>query len=182
MANGDPLTFDFATGQVKTAGGERLLLIPLSTLDELASSAGVPAASRMARGLGVSIGRRAASKLGSIDQIRGASLEAVVSELAFEIALAGWGSLTLERWGKAMVLVLGHAPVSEKGVVAALLEGAVEAAVAREVHGAALAGDGPVRILIANEKTAERARLWSAEGASFGEVVHRLHAQEGAEA
>jgi hypothetical protein len=179
MANGEPLRFDLATGQVKTAAGERLLLIPLSTLDDLAKSAGVPTASRVARGLGVSLGRRAAAKLGSIDGVRGASLETFVSELAFEVALSGWGSLTLERWGKAMVLALDHAPVAERGVVAALVEGAIEAAAGREVHGAALAGNGEtaVRVLLASETTAEKARVWSAEGVAASEVIARLHGQ-----
>jgi hypothetical protein len=180
MANGEPLRFDLATGQVKTAAGERLLLIPLSTLDDLAKSAGAATASRVARGLGVAMGRRAAAKLGSVDGVRGASLEAFVTELAFEVALSGWGSLTLERWGKAMVLALEHAPVADRGVVAALVEGAIEAAAGREVHGAALDGNGgggAVRVLLANEKTAEKARLWTAEGVAAGEIIARLHGQ-----
>jgi ribosomal protein L18 len=176
MTNGEPLRFDLTTGQVKTDSGERWLLIPLSALDELTQTAGAASAGRLARSLGVSIGRRAATKLGSIDGVRGASLEAFVSELAFEVAVSGWGSLTLERWGKALVLVLDHAPVKEHGVVASLLEGAIEAAAGREVHGAALAGEGPVRVLLASEKTAEQARLWSAEGIAAGEVIARLHA------
>ena len=175
MAIGDPVRFDLATGEVKTGTGERLLLIPLSTLDELVTTAGVETASRVARGLGVSIGRRLGAKLGSIDGVRGASLETFVSELAFEVAVSGWGTVSLERWGKAMVLVVDHAPVKELRLVAALVEGAIEAAVGREVHGVALGGEGAVRVLLASEKTAERARAWTAEGVAAGEVIARLH-------
>jgi hypothetical protein len=176
MANGEPVRFDLATGQVKTGAGERLLLIPLSTLDELTAAVGAPTTSRLARGLGVSIGRRLSGKLGSIDGVRSASLETFVSDLAFEVALSGWGALSLERWGQAMVIVVAHAPVKERLLVAALVEGAIEAAVGREVHTAALAGEAPVRVLVANEKTAENARLWTAEGLGAEEVLARLHA------
>jgi hypothetical protein len=175
MADSHPVRFDLSTGQVQTGEGERLIVIPLSALDELAQTAGVPAASRFARGIGVAIGRRLAGRLGSIDGIRAASLEAFVSGLALEVALAGWGSLSVERWGRAMVVVVDHAPVKEPGIVSALVEGAIEAAAGREAHGVALAGTGPARVLVASEKTAARARLWTAEGVSGTDVIARLH-------
>jgi hypothetical protein len=177
MANGEPVRFDLATGQVKTGTGERLLLIPLSTLDELASTVGAEPARRLARTMGVSMGRRLAARLGSIDGVRAASIEAFVSELAFEVALSGWGALSLERWGKAAVLVVNHAAVKEHGMVAALVEGAIEAASGREVHGVALlVKDGRARVLLASDKTAEKARMWTAEGLGAGDVIARLHA------
>jgi hypothetical protein len=182
MANGEPVRFDLATGQVKAGTGERLLLIPLSTLDELASAAGAEVAARLARTMGVSMGRRLAERLGSIDGVRSASIEAFVSELAFEVAVSGWGALSLERWGKAMVLVVDHVAVKERRMIAAMIEGAIEAAVGREVHGVALTGetmDGgtdPVRVLLASEKTAEKARGWTAEGVGAREILARLHA------
>lgn len=187
MANGEPVRFDLATGQVKTSTGERLLLMPMTALDELASTAGAQTASRLARAMGVSMGRRVAERLGSIDGVRAASLEAFVSELAFEVAVAGWGALSLERWGKAMVMIVDHAPVKDRSVVAALVEGAIEAAVGREVHAVALAGEGAganapnvptarVRILLAREETADKARVWTAEGVGAGDVIARLHA------
>jgi len=175
MADSHPVSFDLTTGQVQTGDGERLIVVPLAALDELAQTAGTPAASRFARGIGVAIGRRLGKKLGSVDGVRGASLEAFVSALADEIALAGWGSLSMERWGKAMILLVDHPPVKDVGIVAALIEGAVEAAAGREVHGAALGGEGPVRVLVASEKAASRARLWTAQGIEGGEVIARLH-------
>jgi hypothetical protein len=175
MADSHPVRFDLATGQVKTGDGERLIVIPLSALDELAETAGVAAANRFARGIGVAIGRRLAQKMGSIDGVRMATLESFVSGLALEIALAGWGSLSMERWGRAMVVLVDHAPVKQPGIVAALVEGAIEAAAGREAHGVALEGGGPARILVASEKTAARARVWTAEGVSGSEVIARLH-------
>jgi len=179
MANSDPIKFDLAKGQVRTGDGERLIVIPLSALDELAQSAGVPAANRFARGIGVAIGRRLANRLGSLDAVRDASLEAFVSALALEVALAGWGTLSMERWGRAMIVVVEHAPVKEQAIVAALVEGAIEAAAGREAHGVALGGTGPARVLVASEKTAARARVWTAEGVPGSDVIARLHAPAG---
>jgi hypothetical protein len=175
MSNAEPVRFDLATGQVETDAGERLLLIPLSVLDELAESEGVQTASRLARGVGTAIGRRMARKLGSIEGVRGASLEAFVTELALQMAISGWGSPSLERWGKAMVVSVDHSPVREHALMAALVEGALGAAAGREVHGVVLAGDGPVRVLLANAKGAVQVRGWTAEGVSASEIIARLH-------
>jgi|HubBroStandDraft_2_1064218.scaffolds.fasta_scaffold35529_2 hypothetical protein len=175
MMNAEPVRFDLATGQVETDAGERLLLIPHSVLDELAETEGMQTASRLARGIGASIGRRVAGKLGSIDGVRGASLEAFVTELALQMAISGWGSPSLERWGKAMVVSVDHAPVKERGLVAALVESTVGAAADREVHGVVLAGGGPVRVLLTSAKGAVQVRGWMAEGVSGGEIIARLH-------
>jgi hypothetical protein len=174
MTNAEPVRFDLATGQVDTGTGERLLLIPLATLDEFAATAGVEMASRLARGVGVSIGKRLAQRLGSADGVRAATLESFVTDFAREVALSGWGSLSLERWGKAMLISVDHAPVKERALMAALIEGAIEAAAGSEVHGTLLTGE-PVRVLLTSAHAASRARSWTAEGASAGEVIARLH-------
>jgi hypothetical protein len=59
--------------------------------------------------------------------------------------------------------------------VAALIEGALETAAGREVHGVVLGGDGPVRVLLTSAKAAAQARGWTAEGVNAGEVIARLH-------
>jgi hypothetical protein len=177
------VTFDLATGKVRSSGDERLVFVPPSALDDLASSVGVEAASRFARAIGVAVGQRVARKLGSSEGVLGASLEAFVSELALEVALSGWGSVRIERWGRAMVVVVEHAPISNHRLIAALIEGAIEAAAGRAVHGVSLgreqsgeAGAEPARVLVVSETTAERARGWMAEGASGQEILARLQA------
>jgi hypothetical protein len=167
------VTFDLATGQVRLRDDERLVLVPPSALDDLASSVGVEAASRFARAIGVAVGRRAAQKLGSIEGVLGASLEAFVSELALEMAVSGWGSLSIERWGRAMVVAVEHAPVADHRLIAALIEGAIEGAAGKAVHGVSLRGE-VARILVVGEKTAERVRDWIAEGMSGQDVIARL--------
>jgi hypothetical protein len=171
------VTFDLATGQVRSSGDERLVLVPPSAFDDLASSAGIDAASRFTRAVGAAIGKRAAQKLGSVDGVLGASLEAVVSALALEVALSGWGSLRMERWGRAMVVAVEHAPVADPRLIAALVEGAIEASAGKAVHGVSLGremGGEAARVLVVSETTAERARGWLAEGVNAQDVLAKL--------
>jgi hypothetical protein len=176
-----PVDFDLARGRVDTGGDHRVVLVPVPVLSEMAKLAGLESIKEIARSVGVSFGRRVAAKLGSGDGVTRSSLEGFVSSLASEIAVSGWGALRLERWGKALVLVVEHAPDLPTGALAALLEGAVEAAAAREVHAVALNGDGGnaaaggvARVLLVGAKAAERARLWLAEGATERDVLGRL--------
>src|SRR5579863_9437366 len=173
MADSHPVRFDLTTGQVNAGGDDRVVMIPLAALDELAQTAGVAAASRFARSVGMGIGRRLARRLdgGAL----GASLEAFVSGLALEVAVSGWGALSIERWGKAMVIVVEHAPAKEPSIVAALVEGSIAVAAGREVHGVALAGASPARVLVTGRDAAERARRWTTEGVVAAEVIARLH-------
>jgi hypothetical protein len=175
MANAEPVRFDLATGRVETDAGERLVLVPLPSFDELVEWAGPDVASRFARGIGASIGRRIASRLGHAAGVRGASLEGFVTEMALQMALSGWGSPSIERWGKALVVSVEHAPTRDRGVVVAFVEGALGAAVGTEVHGAALSADGSVRVLLTNATRAAEARGWTSDGVSAAEVIARLH-------
>ncbi len=187
QSNPGPVDFDLSRGRVdrrapadvKGGQDEQVALVPISALVGLEKLAGHDVTRKFARTIGVSLGRRVATKLGSATAVGGASLEGFVSALAAEIAVSGWGALHLERWGKAMVLVVEHAPALPAGAFAALLEGAVEAAAAREVHAVALTGErgdsSAVRVLVASAKSAEAARRWLIEGATEADVIRRLH-------
>jgi hypothetical protein len=179
--------FDLGRGRVErrpppdVKGGrdEQVALVPIASLVGLEQLAGHDVMRKFARSIGVSLGARVAAKLGSADAVSRASLEGFIGALAAEVAVSGWGALHLERWGKAMVLVIEHAPALPGAALAALLEGAVEAAAAREVHAVSLTGDrasgASARVLVASAKTAEQARQWIIQGAKEPEVLHRLH-------
>src|SRR6185312_6690542 len=95
--------FDLPKGEVRAAGSdERLALVPLAALLDLALSAPAEAVEALARALGASIGRRAAVR---ITEPRSASIDAFVTQLAGEAALAGIGTLAVERWGRALIVV-----------------------------------------------------------------------------
>ncbi len=192
QSNPGPVDFDLSRGRVErraapeAKGGdvkghdEQVALIPISALVGLDKLAGPDVTRKFARSVGVSLGRRVAARIESSGAVSGAALELFLSALASEVAVSGWGALHLERWGRAMVLVVEHAPALPGAALAALLEGAVESAAAREVHAVALTGErtegSTVRVLIASEKSSEAARRWVIEGATEADVLHRLHA------
>src|SRR5215469_14307836 len=94
--------FDLPHGSVRAGGEEeRVLLVPTSALDELVLSAPPEAVEALGRALGAAIGRRAASRMDA----KSASVEAFVTQLAGEAAIAGIGALSVERWGRALVVV-----------------------------------------------------------------------------
>jgi hypothetical protein len=177
------VTFDLDRGHVVCEGDTRSLLVPATALAGLVASAGADAAARFGREIGAALGRRIATRLGGAGDlgaaaVRGASLEAIVAELGGEVALAGLGALSLERWGRALVLTVDGSPLDGPGD--ALLEGALGAAVGacsgREVVAVRLAREGQrVRFLVTGAAAAQRLRGWLAGGAPWADALARLH-------
>jgi len=165
--------FDLAHGAVRaSASDDRLLLVPLAALLELAGSAPPAAVEAFGRALGTAIGRRAAARIGDAS---GTSLEGFVTQLAGEVALAGVGVLSIERWGRALVVVLESSPLPG-GLVAALVGAALEAASGRKVAIALLSQDaGAARLLVSSERAVGRVREWMASGVSWGDAIAKLH-------
>ena len=119
--------FDLARGSVVHEGA-RHVLVPIDALDELAKSS-APVVTAVAELIGAAMGRRIRTKLGSP---RGASLEAFANQLGGELAIAGYGTLALERWGRAMVIALEQTPLASSLVVP-LLASALGTAAAQRV-------------------------------------------------
>jgi|SRR6185437_3572878 len=164
--------FDIARGTVRAGSGDdRLLLVPASALIELARSAPTAAAEAFASALGAAIGRRAAARIGDAS---GSSLEDFVTQLAGEAAIAGVGVLGLERWGRALVVVLEESPLT--GALAVpFVRAALDAASGRTVSALLLSADSaPVRVLVTSERAAGRVREWMASGLGWGEALSRL--------
>jgi hypothetical protein len=165
--------FDLSHGAVRAgASDERLLLVPLGALVELAASASPPAVEAAGRALGAAIGRRAAARIGDPS---GTSLEGFVTQLAGEAALAGIGVLSIERWGRALVVVLEESPLPG-AMVASLVGAALEAAAGRKVATAVLSHDsGAARILVSSDSAVGRVREWMASGVPWGDALAKLH-------
>ena len=186
--------FDLAHGLVHLEDAPSRLLVPAEALAQLARAAGPEASAIFARALGEPLGLRVARRLsggsgGSPDAppgtppgtegTRGASIEAVIDHLGGELALAGLGSLSLERWGRAMLLLVDQSPLARDGddLLAGVLEAALGRAAGRPLRCLVLTHDPVrVRLLVAAEAAAERARGWLREGITWGEVLARLHA------
>jgi hypothetical protein len=165
--------FDVARGAVELDGGA-CLLVPPAALLALCQGAGDEAKRDFGRTLGTELGRRVASRYRAVD----GSIESWLDHLGGSLALVGLGSLGVERWGRALVLTLRGSPLGRDGdvLVAAVLEGALQRALARDTAIVPLAReDDEVRLLVVNPGAASKVRGWLAEGVAWGEVLARLH-------
>ncbi len=166
--------FDLGRGQLKVDGRENRLLVPSDALLGLWAEASDEAKKNFGQRLGTEIGRRAAGRLGSVEA---ASIPAMVEHLGGDIALCGLGSLSVERWGKALVLRVDGSPLGAEGdaLLAAVLEGALHRAMGRDVAAVRLDRDDQrVRFLVVSPGAASRVRGWLAEGKPWGQVLTTL--------
>src|SRR5689334_11554679 len=100
--------FDLARGAVHTRHGERVLLLSADTVGPLVSTAVRHGDLTSVRTLGKRMGEDAMRSLGG--DVKTASPEAVVTHARGILALLGWGTLGMERWGRALVVALEGAP------------------------------------------------------------------------
>jgi hypothetical protein len=178
------VTFDLARGQIQKDGSDARLLVSANALVALCRAAGVDASSAFARATGQSIGAAIATRFERAGTDVGrAAIDAVIEHLSGELAVAGFGRLSIERWGQALVLVVDHGPATEAGdeLVRSLLGAAVAGAAKLDLECVRLAREGErARFLIAGRKGAEKVRQWLGSGVSWGEALVRLHpAQSG---
>jgi hypothetical protein len=167
------VSFDLVRGRVDCGGDH--VLVAADALVDLCRAAGDEAVSDFGRRLGTAIGRRVAERLG--DSTNGASLEDVLDHLGGELALAGLGSLGLERWGRALVLTLDGGPFGQQldRLLAAVLEGALQRAFGRDTRATKLMRDDrQVRFLIASPASASKVSEWLGSGLSYGDALTRL--------
>ena len=166
--------FDLPHGSVRAGGdGDPVLLIPCAALDDLVLSAPTEAVEVLGRALGAAIGRRAAARL---EDPKAASIEGFITQLAGEGALAGVGVFGIERWGRALVIVIERSPLVGT-LLAPLVASAIEAASGRKVWTALLSRDEhAARVLVASERAIERVREALASGKAWGEALAMLHA------
>ena len=171
--------FDLPHGSVTAGGAERHVLLSCAALDDLVLVAGSEAAAAVGRGLGASIGKRIAARLGGASGVRGASIDDVVAEVAGELAIVGLGAASIERWGRALVVAIERPAVSDLPFLASIVEGLLEAATGARVHCASLGRDGvtTVRFLVASERTIGRARALLEQGLAWGDVLARVQAK-----
>jgi hypothetical protein len=183
------VTFDLAHGLVHLEGAPARVLVPADALCALCAAAGEEAAATFGRAMGRSMGARVAARLAPLAEAdeahpgeagaRAASIETMVDHLGAELSLAGLGSLGIERWGHALVIVVDHSPLGAggDGLLEAVVGEAVGAATGRPVRAVLLARDGArARLLMTNGAVAERVRGWLRSGVVWGEALARLHA------
>jgi hypothetical protein len=170
------VTFDLALGEIRLEHAARRMLVAADAIVKLCEAAGAEAVTSFGHALGESIGQRVARGIGG--SVRDASLEAVVEHLSGEWALAGLGSLGIERWGRALVVVVDHGPGGADGdrLVEPTLASAMSRAAGTELRSVLLARDGArARFLVTGALGAEKVRTWIGSGVSWAEALVRLH-------
>lgn len=163
--------FDLSSGSTSDPRGTRLVLLPAAALEALDRT--TPGAlSFLASELGRACGARVAANLGGDANVRGAELEVVVTHLAGELAIAGLGAVSVERWGKALVFVVSNPSVASDAFVSAALAGAVQAATNREVAVGVCGKDGTTtRYFVGSQATVMKIRGLVSQGKSAGDVL-----------
>lgn len=164
--------FDLSHGAVR-AGAEKdpVLLVPCSALEELVSSAPRGAVEVLGRALGAAIGRRAAARLAGAGDV---SVEDFVAQLAGECAVAGVGVLAVERWGRALVVVIEQSRLAG-ALLAPMVGAALEAASGRRTSTGLLSRDErTARVLVSSEQAVKRVLDWIASGVPWGEALAKL--------
>jgi len=174
------VSFDLARGSVSAMGSERTVLVPVDALFDLISAVDSEVAESVAKGIGQAMGERLARELGGVEGVRKAALDAVINAIALEFSVAGLGAFGIERWGRAMVLVVEHAPRLGGAFLVKVLEGTLEAATQTRVSCTLLAADPVQRILVASHSAIERVRGFIGEGVPWADALSRLQAKVGA--
>lgn len=171
--------FDLRSGSASDAKGKRVVLVPAEALATLAEDQKL-ALALLGQATGRACGARAAARLGGEAGVLKGSLEAVVSHLAGELAVAGLGMLHIERWGRALVSVLAQPAIDDEAFLEATLSGALSAATGRDVVCACLGREGTqVRFFCGSATTADRVRAKLQEGAKHGDILTELQAGGG---
>lgn len=179
--------FDLDRGRISLSDDEPQLLVPASVLVSLVT--GAMAARDVGRVLGGTLLARISSRLeasaegaqgagDTLSRFREASLETVVEWLGCELALTGLGSLAVERWGRALVLVFE--PCALDARADALLEGLVEAALGNlcdDDLGAVVVdrSEGHARVLVVHAGLCESVAEMREAGVGLVDIVQALH-------
>jgi hypothetical protein len=170
------VVFDLPRGAVR-AGGTQIVCVPIEALAALADDPRV--AERVGRAMGQAVGKRILTRVGSSNAVREASIERVVTELGAEFALAGYGSLSLQRWGRAMVLVVTDGALPDP-LLHAVFAASLEVSTGQKVACTTLTREGTkVSVLVSSERAVKQAGDWLGSGIAWGEVLTRLQAASG---
>jgi hypothetical protein len=164
------IIYDLTGGQLRDDEGVSRVNLPIHQLVRLLEQAGADSTADFGRGLGSDLGRRIASKLEKTSGI-----DAFTEHLGGHVALLGLGCLTVERWGKALVLRVAGVPEGAEALLGAVLEGALQRALGRQVATVAFASDKSTGYLVVSSATADRVRGLRSAGEGLGQVVEQLH-------
>jgi len=166
--------FDMTNGAASDSRGTRFVLVPASALEAL-ERVTPGALAHLGSEVGRACGARVSASLGGDASVRAGTLDVVVTHLAGELAIAGLGSVAVERWGRALVVVLTGPTVNSDGFLGAALAGAIGVASGRDVSMIPIGRDGNVaRFLIGTQQTMIRCRSLVSSGKTWMEILAAL--------
>lgn len=164
---------DLSRGQLRDDEGQPRVNLPYFLLQRLCEHAGGEATSEFGSALGAEIGRRIRDRLGArADQ---ADVAAWAEHLGGHVALMGLGDLSLERWGRALVVRVTGAPAGSAALLSGVVTGALQRGLGRSVELAAFEHEEGLALLVLSPETARRVRALQEAGESLGRVVEQLH-------
>jgi hypothetical protein len=174
------VTFDLSRGEIRKDDDDRRVLVSARAVTALCQAAGDDATAAFGQSLGEAIGAAIAHRFErSGSDARGAAIESIVEHLAGELAVAGLGTASAERWGRALVLVVDHSHGDHDKVLASLLGATISRAAKVQARCVRLSREGErARFLVAGESGASKVRDWLSAGVPWGEALVRLHPQQ----
>ena len=165
--------FDLSSGKVRGRTGARVIVLSDDVLGPLVAAASAQGDLTPVRTLGSLLGHEVVASLGSAPM--GLPSDAVLSHVQAVFAMHGFGALSFERWGDALVLGLTDGPVLDAAWLglAALLGGMLSVTTQLEV---ACVPVEPGRFLVCDPSIA--GDVWNAaqSGASLGAIIGSLAA------
>lgn len=181
----EAVTFDLAYGHVHLDGAPNRVLVPADALIAICEAAGEDEAATLGHAIGEAVGRRIGVRLAGgsaerTDVARKAKFEEVITQLAGEVAILGLGSVSAERWGRSLVMVVDQSPLGEDGdvLVGEVLQAAFKSLVARPVRMVKLHREGVrVRYLACSGAVVQTVTDKIAAGESWGSILASLHNQ-----
>lgn len=167
------IVYDLARGQLRDDEGASRLNLPVHLLVRLCESAGPDAARDFGYSLGDELGRRIADRMG--DGRTSASIEDWTEHLGGQLALVGLGNLSIERWGKALVLRVAGIPNGTLSLLESVLSGCIQRGLGRQAAVVGFERGTEAEYLVLSGEAADRARHLARDGASLGHIVEELH-------
>jgi hypothetical protein len=165
--------FNLAQGAVRVRDGSRVIILSDNVLAPLVSVAVKDGDLKPVRRLGRQLGEMIQESLGG--SATNLPPELVVGHAAGVLALFGWGKLTMERWGDAIVARLSQLPLLDDGSlgIAALLGGVFTELFGDEVACVPIGSEMGTFVLL-HPSVAQDVWAWSKEGLDVGSIVGRL--------
>lgn len=167
------LVVDLARGQLRDEESTARLNLPAHILLSFCDAAGKEATDAFSLALGTEIGRRALEQMGK--NAEQATVEAWTEHLGGQVALLGLGDLSVEQWGKALVISIQGSPKGSEPLLGPLLSAALQRSLSRHASLVPFEASMGTSFLVVSPAAAEKARSLQSQGAGLGQVVEALH-------